>query len=1168
MKKKLLSLITVVAMLCSIISVMSLTAFAAENYTQQYLGNGFTRLILEKSAFTANTAREFTVNIVKDGEYAVYVKNPDKTNTGFVATFSNGSETKAISNDSSATSGTYDYVRLGVSSSAAVASVPLTKGTWTLCVKALADISVPYIDIRSTVADIDGSKQAIYPMDVNSLTTNIGAAMYIQKYINESGYARAVGYTYHGDFTNSNLAETNSYGRAILLYYKRNAVYKINVKTAGEYKIVAKGRLRTAAANNSGSDWTGTISMSVGNNTPVSATAVYPTGSASSTWSDYIELESVVNLSEGENTITIANGSTEKINWYFNHITLEIPEAEEDEDEEGVYSLAKDEVVNYVKDARAVYPTSAYADYKTSIVSGYVKNGEALSDIPTPVSITWDSIPGAESYTLYVSTSNSFPAGNTITISNLTSTTHDVYNLLANSTYYWKVAGGETESTVNTFKTKDTVRYIWADGARNLRDIGGWNGIKQGLAYRGSELNINYVLTEDGVKTMHDDLGIKTDLDLRSSSQLMKDESGKPVSPIGSDVNLVNVAISNYTAAYSEAFLYKQVLQTFANSDNYPIYFHCAGGADRTGTVAFIIEALNGVSEEDLSIDYELTSFSNYGLRQRTDGGYYYASTVAKMKTYSGNTLKEKAENYAMETLGLTRAEVSNIQSMLSGNGVTFETTADICADSAAEIVLNDLGTNEIEYILFKGAPVEYTLSGNTISLHTKKSGTGEIVFADGTSIKFNAYSENDITFEDIANNQIKDHVTGDLKLIDGYVWTSSMPEIVSNTGKVTRPLFADAEVTLTAINDIGEVSITFTVKAKKRSITYMNAFGYPEFAKVDTDTAVLGTIAGGSNIAGWSVTGANVPTSINKENKLEVDFVNADVTTDKKAIPAVYFALDKPMTEKSIIEFDTYVDSSQSTATTLSLYVHAQAPDGTVVKKSILRFDAGGNSIRSVGWVHLNAIGGKHISGINGNTTSMRIEIDPLRMTTRYVGAVNATERPSGSLCTMYADILSSNTSTGTATVYYTTSPGSDKTRVTYVQGEAPVVNYKVLGFSLEGSAGKSSPYAIVDNMLVYTENDAPIQDATFVENNSSVSASVTFTGAVTGTVIIALYDGDNKLVGTKLQTLTGNKSLSTDVVFESAPAKAKIFFLDELGTLTPIYDSTVIEDTALEWK
>ncbi len=44
-----------------------------------------------------------------------------------------------------------------------------------------------------------------------------------------------------------------------------------------------------------------------------------------------------------------------------------------------------------------------------------------------------------------------------------------------------------------------------------------------------------------------------------------------------------------------------------------PVFFHCIFGADRTGTLAFLMEALLGVGENQLAIDYELTSFS-YGL--------------------------------------------------------------------------------------------------------------------------------------------------------------------------------------------------------------------------------------------------------------------------------------------------------------------------------------------------------------------------------------------------------------------------------------------------------------------------------------------------------------------------------------------------------------------------
>ena len=43
---------------------------------------------------------------------------------------------------------------------------------------------------------------------------------------------------------------------------------------------------------------------------------------------------------------------------------------------------------------------------------------------------------------------------------------------------------------------------------------------------------------------------------------------------------------------------------------------HCNEGASRTGTGAFLVEALLGVSYEDMVRDYELTNFSQSGSKR------------------------------------------------------------------------------------------------------------------------------------------------------------------------------------------------------------------------------------------------------------------------------------------------------------------------------------------------------------------------------------------------------------------------------------------------------------------------------------------------------------------------------------------------------------------------
>ena len=72
-----------------------------------------------------------------------------------------------------------------------------------------------------------------------------------------------------------------------------------------------------------------------------------------------------------------------------------------------------------------------------------------------------------------------------------------------------------------------------------------------------------------------------------------------------------------YNANYTKSI--KSIFEVLGDENNYPIMFHCNAGADRTGTVAFLINGVLGVSYEDLTRDFELTSFSKGGRRWRSN---------------------------------------------------------------------------------------------------------------------------------------------------------------------------------------------------------------------------------------------------------------------------------------------------------------------------------------------------------------------------------------------------------------------------------------------------------------------------------------------------------------------------------------------------------------------
>ena len=210
------------------------------------------------------------------------------------------------------------------------------------------------------------------------------------------------------------------------------------------------------------------------------------------------------------------------------------------------------------------------------------------------------------------------------------------------------------------------VRWIDVEGSKNFRDIGGWTGLKTGLVYRGAELNCrtdtpkfhNLLATRNGLQTLAD-LGIKTDLDLRGRGECLRpDETPIP------GATLVRCTSSAYTNMLKNTASLARTVRVFADRRNYPIYFHCYGGADRTGTLAMIIEGLCGVSEADISIDYELTTFG-LSMRTRVDSPYWFATAIAWIKRMDGDTFADKVANYLTKKCGMDESEIAAIRSIL-----------------------------------------------------------------------------------------------------------------------------------------------------------------------------------------------------------------------------------------------------------------------------------------------------------------------------------------------------------------------------------------------------------------------------------------------------------------------------------------------------------------------
>lgn len=167
-----------------------------------------------------------------------------------------------------------------------------------------------------------------------------------------------------------------------------------------------------------------------------------------------------------------------------------------------------------------------------------------------------------------------------------------------------------------SMKVEGQLRMIYAKRVYNVRDIGGWLCTGGHMAYgkviRGAELGGLKDTTRDDVNADIESLtkvvGITTELDIRGSSEYSK-------SPLG--VKLLTgktYGMGGYASFFTSGAAIKSILTAIVEEAEKGgcTYVHCAQGADRTGLVCMIIEALCGCSEDSIIKDWELTGFCDY----------------------------------------------------------------------------------------------------------------------------------------------------------------------------------------------------------------------------------------------------------------------------------------------------------------------------------------------------------------------------------------------------------------------------------------------------------------------------------------------------------------------------------------------------------------------------
>mgnify|MGYP000900003446 FL=1 len=165
-----------------------------------------------------------------------------------------------------------------------------------------------------------------------------------------------------------------------------------------------------------------------------------------------------------------------------------------------------------------------------------------------------------------------------------------------------------------------------------------------------------------------------------------------------------------------------------------PVYFHCTAGADRTGTLACVLEGLLGMSQSDIDKDYELTTFysgSGTDALARRRNENEWKRLISAINAVSGDTFRDKCMHFVVGTCGMSMADINAFRAAMT-NGtpemlhwyqtITKNLTGCTISNSASQV---DYGE-------------AYTA---TIAAESGKTITSVVVKMGGVDITATAYS-------------------------------------------------------------------------------------------------------------------------------------------------------------------------------------------------------------------------------------------------------------------------------------------------------------------------------------------------------------------------------------------------------------------------------------------
>ena len=317
------------------------------------------------------------------------------------------------------------------------------------------------------------------------------------------------------------------------------------------------------------------------------------------------------------------------------------------------------------------------------------------------------------------------------------------YNAYLGTNYFKIVAnysdGSKDESPIKTLKVDEQApRNLKVGNMPNCRDMGGrvteaGGKIKQGLIYRtsGSKFDNSTASNKEAKSILLDQLKVKTEINVANSTT--------------NNVELTGTKVENCYMAYGavpysnlarNSVRIRQVMDILADENNYPVYYHCRIGTDRTGITAIMINGLLGVKFNEAIQDYGFSNFApidnqRYPNKPNDTNGDDIVKYIDEILALPGANFQEKTY-LALRMIGVPAAKLDKIiDIMTEGTKATIPKTAKIGEDTGLTTTVNKSTSSD-----FKAPASYYTIPANgTISYKaTTTAGNKDIIVYLGTT--------------------------------------------------------------------------------------------------------------------------------------------------------------------------------------------------------------------------------------------------------------------------------------------------------------------------------------------------------------------------------------------------------------------------------------------------